>query len=54
MTCYPTSGYFMAALAIAKIKYTDWIKFIWPLLLMWYGLGAVFLIIAYFINWGPF
>lgn len=51
---YPTSGYFMAALAIAKIKYTDWIKFIWPLLLIWYGLGAVFLIIAYFINWGPF
>lgn len=51
---YPTSGYFMAALAIAKIKYTDWIKFIWPLLVIWYSVGAVFLIIAYFMNWGPF
>ena len=51
---YPTSGYFMAALAIAKIKYTDWIKFIWPLLVVWYGAGAVFLVIAYFMNWGPF
>lgn len=51
---YPTSGYFMAALAIAKIKYTDWIKFIWPLLVIWYAVGAVFLIIAYFMNWGPF
>lgn len=51
---YPTSGYFMAALAIAKIKYTDWIKFIWPLLVIWYAVGAVFLVIAYFMNWGPF
>ncbi len=51
---YPTSGYFMAALAIAQIKYTDWIKFIWPLLLLWYGVGAIFLIIAFFIELGPF
>lgn len=50
---YPTSGYFMAALAIAKIKYTDWIKFIWPLLLLWYGAGAIFLVIAFFIEYGP-
>lgn len=50
---YPTSGYFMAALAIAKIKYTDWIKFIWPLLLIWYTIAAVLLVIAYFINYGP-
>ena len=50
---YPTSGYFMAALAIAKIKYTDWLKFIWPLLLLWYGAGAIFLVIAFFIEYGP-
>src|SRR5699024_7186582 len=50
---YPTSGYFMAALAIAKIKYTDWIKFIWPLLLLWYGAGAIFLVIVFFIEYGP-
>ena len=51
---YPTSGYFMAALAIAQIKYTDWLKFIWPLLLLWYGAAAVFLVIAFFIDYGPF
>ncbi|SOC43635.1 YfcC family protein [Salinicoccus kekensis] len=51
---YPTSGYFMAALAIAQIKYTDWIKFIWPLLLLWYGAAAIFLVIAFFIDYGPF
>lgn len=51
---YPTSGYFMAALAIAKIKYTDWIKFIWPLLVIWYAAASMFLVIAYIMNWGPF
>src|SRR5690625_4294855 len=39
---YPTSGYFMAVLAVAGIKWEKWIKFIWPLLLIWYGL-AIFL-----------
>jgi len=51
---YPTSGYFMAALVIAKIQYTDWLKFIWPFLIMVYGLGAVALVIAHLIEWGPF
>lgn len=51
---YPTSGYFMAALVIAKVQYTDWLKFIWPLLVVWYAVGAVFLVIAHLINWGPF
>lgn len=51
---YPTSGYFMAALVIAKIQYTDWLKFIWPLLIIWYSVGAVFLLIAHYIGWGPF
>lgn len=51
---YPTSGYFMAALVIAKVQYTDWLKFIWPLLVIWYSVGAVFLIIAHLMNWGPF
>lgn len=51
---YPTSGYFMAALAIAKIKYTDWLKFIWPLLLIWYLTAAVSLVIAFLIEYGPF
>ncbi|MBP1939648.1 YfcC family protein [Phocicoccus pinnipedialis] len=51
---YPTSGYFMAALAIAKIKYNEWLKFIWPLLIVWYVVGAIFLVIAQLIQYGPF
>lgn len=48
---YPTSGYFMAALAIAGIKWEKWVKFIWPLLLIWYGLAVVFLFIAQMMNY---
>lgn len=51
---YPTSGYFMAALVIAKIKYTDWIKFIWPLLIVWFLVAAIGLVVAFFIELGPF
>lgn len=50
---YPTSGYFMATLALAGLRWEKWIKFITPLLIIWYGLGALFLIIAQFINYGP-
>lgn len=48
---YPTSGYFMAALAIVGIQWTKWVKFIWPLLLIWYGLAIAFLFIAQFIEY---
>lgn len=48
---YPTSGYFMAALAIAGIAWEKWVKFIWKLLLIWYSLAIVFLIIAQFMNY---
>lgn len=50
---YPTSGYFMATLAMGGIKWEKWIKFIWPLLIVWYLLSVVFLIIAQAINYGP-
>lgn len=50
---YPTSGYFMATLAVGGIRWEKWIKFIWPLLLVWYSLCIIFLIIAQLINYGP-
>lgn len=50
---YPTSGYFMATLAIAGLAWEKWLRFIFPLLIVWYVLGAVFLIIAQLMNWGP-
>jgi uncharacterized ion transporter superfamily protein YfcC len=51
---YPTSGYFMAALALAGVPWTTWVRFVWPLLLMWLAVGAVALVIAQAIAWGPF
>lgn len=51
---YPTSGYFIATLAIAKISWGKWVRFLGPLLLIWYSMAALFLIIAQLIQWGPF
>lgn len=50
----PTSGVLLANLSIAKIKYEEWFKFVGPLMLLWTLLGCVFMVIAVFINYGPF
>lgn len=50
----PTSGYFMAGLALAKIPWEKWAKWLLPLLGLQYLLGAVFVVIAQMMNWGPF
>lgn len=50
----PTSGYFMAGLALAKIPWNKWAKWLLPLILMEYLVGAVFIIIANTIQFGPF
>ena len=44
----------MGALALGRIPYEKWVKFIWPLMLIWIGMGAVFLIIANLMQYGPF
>jgi len=51
---YPTSGYFMASLALAGVPWEKWAKFMLPLFLIWTGIGAIFLVIAQAIQWGPF
>ncbi|QZY57570.1 TIGR00366 family protein [Crassaminicella profunda] len=51
---YPTSGYFMASLALAGVAWQKWAKFMLPLFLIWSAAGAAFLIIAQAIKWGPF
>lgn len=51
---YPTSGYFMASLALAGVPWEKWAKFMLPLFGIWSLVGAVFLIIAQAIQWGPF
>ncbi|MFT5872165.1 MAG: putative ion transporter superfamily protein YfcC [Clostridium sp.] len=50
----PTSGYFMAGLALAKVPWSKWAKWILPLILLEYFLGGVFVTIAQMIQFGPF
>ncbi|MGE0641360.1 MAG: YfcC family protein [Thermoanaerobaculia bacterium] len=50
----PTMGYFMAGLALIGVPWTRWVRFLWPLQLIWIVLGFVFLLIAHAIRWGPF
>ena len=50
----PTSGYFMAGLALAKIPWDKWAKWILPLILLQYLLGAVLVTIAHAVQLGPF
>ena len=47
----PTSGILMAMLALAKIPYITWLRFMVPLFLMLMALSSVFLIIAVTINY---
>ena len=42
----PTSGILMAMLALAKIPYGRWLKFMLPLFVILMALSSVFLIIA--------
>jgi uncharacterized ion transporter superfamily protein YfcC len=47
----PTSGTLMAVLAIAKVPYVKWLKFVLPLFVMLFMLSIVFLIIAVIIQY---
>lgn len=47
----PTSGYFMAGLAVAGISWTKWVRWVWPLILIQYALGAIFVTIAHLFIW---
>lgn len=47
----PTSGYFMAAIAAAGVSWTKWIRWIWPLILIQYFVGGVFVLVAHLLIW---
>jgi len=47
----PTSGTLMAVLAIAKIPFTKWLRFVFPLFAIWFILSVIFLIIAVIIQY---
>ena len=50
----PTSAALMGVLSVAKISYEKWVKFLWPLMLIWLATGAVYLVILNAANYGPF
>ncbi|MGP4064339.1 YfcC family protein [Oceanobacillus sp. M65] len=50
----PTSGVLMAVLAVGGVPWNKWFRFVWPLVLIWAFIGAVFISIAVLINYGPF
>jgi len=50
----PTSGYFMAGLALIGVPWTRWARFMAPLQAIWLGLGLLFLAVAHAVRWGPF
>lgn len=50
----PTSGVMMAVLAIGRIGYGQWLRFVMPLTLVWMAISIAALIIGVVIQWGPF
>ncbi|ACB85425.1 YfcC family protein [Natranaerobius thermophilus] len=50
----PTSGYFMAAIAIGGISWDKWAKWMLPLFAIWTVVGAIFVAISVMIGYGPF
>ncbi len=50
----PTSASLMGVLGMAKLPYERWFKFIWPLMIFWIAIGAVWVFLAAVISYGPF
>lgn len=50
----PTQGYFMAGLALLKIPWNIWARWLLPLLCLWWGIGLLALLVAHALKWGPF
>jgi len=50
----PTSGVLMAVLAVGKIPFLKWVKFIFPLVMLWSIVAVIFVGIAVMIDYGPF
>ncbi|WP_410216271.1 YfcC family protein [Paracoccus sp. (in: a-proteobacteria)] len=48
---YPTSGYFMATLALAGVSWDRWVRFFLPLFGIWIAIAAAFLIYAQAVDW---
>ncbi|MDR0243441.1 MAG: YfcC family protein [Burkholderia sp.] len=55
VNCFnPTSGVLMAVLATSGISYVKWVRFVMPLLIVWFGICIVAVATGVAIHWGPF
>lgn len=43
---FPTSGPLLSCLAVAGIAYDRWVKFVWPLILIWSGIALAAVVVA--------
>lgn len=50
----PTSGVLMAVLAVGGVQWVKWIRFAFPLLLMWIIIGVIAISVAIFTGYGPY
>ena len=50
----PTSSALMGFIAMVGIPYSNWMKFMWKLFLIWIVVGTILVIVANSINYGPF
>lgn len=50
----PTSAGLMGVLAMGKVPYEKWVKFIWPLMVIWTIIGSVMCFASAAIKLGPF
>lgn len=48
---YPTSGYFMATLALAGVSWDRWVRFFLPLFGIWIAIASAFLVYAQIADW---
>lgn len=48
---YPTSGYFMATLALAGVTWDRWVRFFFPLFCIWVAIAAAFMVYAQATQW---
>jgi uncharacterized ion transporter superfamily protein YfcC len=51
---FPTSAILMAGLSIANIPYEKWLRFVWPIMLVWIIACSAFMVISLWIGYGPF
>ncbi len=49
----PTSGVLMAVLAVGKVPWTRWVKFVFPIMMIWIVIGMIAVWIATAIHYGP-